>query len=118
MAPPTALPNCALAIQSTFAGFLGFLVLGPLAIPVHAQADSSNRSPIEHLIVIVGENHSFDHVFATYQATRGQSIDNLLSKGIVNADGTPGPNFLLAEQRSAVVASPDKYQISPARKQR
>ncbi|HEY3698699.1 MAG TPA: alkaline phosphatase family protein [Spongiibacteraceae bacterium] len=59
------------------------------------------RTPIKHLIVIIGENHTFDNVFGTYQPNRGHTVDNLLSKGIVNADGSPGPNFALAAQRQA-----------------
>src|SRR5580692_9112412 len=55
--------------------------------------DNSTTSPIKHVIVIIGENRTFDHVYATYQPQKGQTVDNLLSKGIINADGTPGPNF-------------------------
>src|SRR5271170_6764103 len=61
---------------------------------------SETRTPIKHVIVIIGENRSFDHVFATYQPKHGESVWNLLSEGIVNADGTPGPNFSQAEQLS------------------
>jgi phospholipase C len=70
------------------------------------SGDSHTQSPIKHVIVILGENRSFDHVFATYQPKHGQQVDNLLSKGIVNADGTPGPNFGLATQFSAVDSNP------------
>jgi phospholipase C len=59
-------------------------------------------TPIQHVIVVVGENHTFDNLFGTYRPRRGQKIDNLLSKGIVNADGTPGPNFRKAVQRIGV----------------
>ena len=45
------------------------------------------------MIVIIGENRTFDHVFATYRPPAGQKVDNLRSKGIIKADGTPGPNF-------------------------
>jgi len=55
-------------------------------------------TPIQHVIVIVGENHTFDNLFGAYRPTKGQKIDNLLSKGIVNQDGTPGPHFDLARQ--------------------
>ena len=48
--------------------------------------------------MIIGENRSFDHVFATYEPKHGQTVWNLLSEGIMNADGTPGPNFRKAEQ--------------------
>jgi phospholipase C len=67
-----------------------------------AAADSaaiSTASPIKHVIIIVGENRSFDHLFATYEPKhRGEKIQNLLSEKIINADGTPGPNFAKAHQ--------------------
>jgi phospholipase C len=64
--------------------------------PARAEAP---KTPIKHVIIIVGENHTFDNLFGTYRPTAGQTVDNLLSKGIVNADGTPGPHFDLAKQR-------------------
>ena len=70
-------------------------------------------SPIKHAI-IVGENRSFDHVYATYvPRNRGESVRNLLSEGIINADGTPGKNFATAHQFQ-VTAPPNngKYFIS------
>src|SRR5207253_1136353 len=54
-----------------------------------------------HVIVLIGENRTFDHAFGTYVPRPGQLISNLVSKGIVNADGTPGPNFALAAQAEA-----------------
>jgi acid phosphatase len=66
------------------------------AVPAYA---GSTVTPIRHVIIIIGENHTFDNVFGTYQPTGGQTIHNLLSQGIVNADGTPGPHFNLARQR-------------------
>jgi acid phosphatase len=58
-------------------------------------------TPIKHLIVIVGENHTFDNVFGGYRPRKGQSVFNLLSEGIINADGTPGANFSKAAQNMA-----------------
>jgi phospholipase C len=76
--------------------------------------DGNTASPIKHVIVIIGENRSFDHVFATYQPGRGEHVDNLLSKGIINIDGSPGPNYALATQYTAV--DNDTYSISPGQK--
>lgn len=45
--------------------------------------DNNTASPIKHVIVIIRENRSFDHVFATYKPVNGQTIDNLLSKQII-----------------------------------
>jgi phospholipase C len=59
-------------------------------------------SPIKHVIVLIGENRGLDHTFGVYKPKgAGQAISNLLSKGIVNEDGTPGPNFAQAQQFSA-----------------
>ena len=80
------------------------------------------ETPIEHVIVVIPENRSFDHVFGTYRPRHHQSISNLLSKGIVNADGTPGPNFsagaqfTVPAQTSYYIAAPSKtpYAVLPA----
>lgn len=59
-----------------------------------AAASENTLTPIKHLIIIVGENRSFDHVFATYKPVhKHEKVLNLLSEGIVNADGSPGPNY-------------------------
>ena len=80
-------------------GTLAGLLASLLAVSAHADPHKhGTTTPIEHLIVIVGENHTFDNVFGTYEPGHGQHIDNLLSKGIVNVDGTPGPHFGLAQQ--------------------
>jgi phospholipase C len=75
--------------------------------------EPATASPIKHVIVLIGENRSFDHTFGTYVPKAGQTISNLLSKGIVNADGTPGPNFALSAQ-STVTAQPAYYVGVPA----
>jgi phospholipase C len=75
--------------------------------------DNATTTPIKHVIVIIGENRSFDHVFATYVPQNGQTVWNLLSEGIVKADGTPGPNFPLAEQKAATNKPPDDFLLSP-----
>ncbi len=66
------------------------------AAPAFAGATTT---PIEHVIIIVGENHTFDNLFGTYKPKAGQAIDNLLSKGIVKEDGSPGRHFENAGQR-------------------
>ena len=72
-------------------------------------------SPIKHIIYIVGENRSFDNIYATYQPKNGQKIWNLLSEGIVNADGTPGKNFALGRQFQAT-SSNGQFFLSPLSK--
>src|SRR5215471_18876794 len=64
-------------------------------------------SPIKHVIIIVGENRSFDHLFATYEPkNRNERVLNLLSERIIHADGTPGLNFARAHQFQ-IVAPPN-----------
>jgi len=62
-------------------------------------------------VIFVGENRSFDHLFATCVAPSGDSVLNLLSEGIINADGTPGPNFANAAQQQA--SDTTTYSVSP-----
>lgn len=71
------------------------------------------ESPIKHVIILIGENRGLDHTFGVYKPKgKGQTISNMLSKGIVNVDGTPGPNFALAQQ-FAVSPQPNFYVGAP-----
>jgi len=87
------------------------LLLAAALASAPAVAAGATSTPIEHLIVVVGENISFDNLFATYEPPAGQSVSNLLAKGIVKADGSPGPNFALALQRTA--EAKDRYAVTP-----
>src|SRR5215470_10573885 len=69
-------------------------------------------TPIEHVIIIIGENRTFDNVYGTYAPKHGQHVANLLSRGIVRADGTPGPNADLARQFRLANLSPLSYFVS------
>ena len=76
--------------------------------------DNATVSPIKHVIIIIGENRSFDHVFATYKpVNKGDTVLNLRSKGIVNPDGTPGPNYSEALQYQATDFN--TYQLTPTK---
>src|ERR1700749_703286 len=75
--------------------------------------DNDTATPIKHVIVIIGENRTFDHIFATYVPVKGETVNNLLSEGIIKADGTPGPNFPKAEQKAASDTPPDAFLLSP-----
>src|ERR1700687_815548 len=91
---------------------LSIQLIGP-AFAVAKDKGHQAQTPIQHVIVIIGENRTFDHVFATYKPKSGETVSNLLSKGIVNEDGTPGPNFPWAAQSSAVDSKPNTYLINP-----
>ncbi len=68
-------------------------------------------TPIKHVIIIIGENRTFDNVYATYVPKSGQTVWNLLSEGIVNPDGTPGPNYSKATQSNG--SSYHTFQLAP-----
>ena len=85
---------------------------GPIGGP--RVNDRRTASPIKHVIIIMGENRTFDHVFATYQPREGEHVDNLLSKGIIKKDGSPGPNYAKAAQFSAV--DNNFFSINPGQK--
>lgn len=98
---------------------LAAILTGPAGPPLsYAQRgggarDDSTATPIKHVMLIIGENRTFDNVFGTYVPPKGQTIWNLLSQGIVEADGSAGPNARLATQFTASDTS--KYSISPTK---
>lgn len=95
-----------------------FFFLLQAVLPI-ASAQSTNpaKTPINHVIVIIGENRTFDHVFATYKPQPGSGVWNLRSEGIVNEYGYPGPNFSKAAQFTAVDSAPSPFLLSPGSKQ-
>jgi len=76
------------------------------------QDKVDTATPIKHVIVLIGENRTFDNVYGTYIPQRGQTVANLLSKGIVNADGSPGPNKDAAKQFQIGTITPASYFIN------
>src|SRR5215467_5003276 len=105
---------CRQGLRASCAAFLAAqLCIGAAFAPsAQAQEEGKARTPVKHVIVLIGENRTFDHVFATYQPKRGESVKNLLSEGIVKSDGTPGPNFSKAQQFQAVAPFRTKFFIS------
>src|SRR5262249_1980667 len=87
------------------------------------RPDNETATPIKHTIIIIGENRTFDHIFATYTPKcHGETVDNLLSRRIITPEGRPGPNYSLAVQFSACdpgkgldcqQARTGRYEISP-----
>ena len=98
---------------------LAALILSPLPTPAHPGNgdDKKDDKPktetqVKHLIVLIGENRTFDHLFATYVSPSGDHVQNLLSEGIIKADGTPGKHFGEAAQFQATPPFRTKYFIS------
>src|SRR5215469_5070341 len=99
-------------LQSATAAAAGLGVLLSCGLAV---ADDSHgqktATPIKHVIILIGENRSFDNIFATYQPKHGQSVGNLLSRGIITASGDPGPNFAASQQFQINQPYPGTYFI-------
>src|ERR1700728_2492703 len=103
------------------------LVFGTVASPIAANAQSdSTATPIKHVVVIFGENISFDHYWATYPratnpageppfyaAPGTPSINGLLQPGLMTAN----PNFLNTAVNGAGASNPfrlDRTQAATA----
>src|SRR5579859_2123128 len=114
-------------LKASLTSRLGRLLLGAsiatlvLSQGVRAEDGSAGAadkiktaSPIKHVIIIVGENRSFDHLFATYvPKSDDESVLNLLSEHIVKADGSPNEKFDRAHQFQVTLApNSGKYFIS------
>src|ERR1700757_2251164 len=91
---------------------IGINAIVPAAL-AGASSDGNTTTPIKHLIVIYGENRSFDHLFATYRPQHNETVMNLLSQGIVDEFGAPGPNFAKAAQFQA--SDTTQYSGAPAK---
>jgi len=87
---------------------IGLAAMGSVASGAHAAT-----TPIEHVVIVVGENHTFDNVFGVYRPLHGQTIQNLRSLGIVHDNGNPGPNLHFAVQRQALQTGSYAIQPSP-----
>lgn len=116
---PTASVSASKKILSS--ALAAMVTLGPVLPASGQQLSIARRSdetatPIKHVIVIVGENRSFDHLFATYVPKPGETVNNLLSEGVVKADGTPGANYGRATQYNADVTGSPIYELSPTNK--
>jgi len=93
-----------------------FSLGGPLAVSLqahdHEKDAAHTKTPIKHVVVLIGENRTFDHVFATYVPKSHDSVSNLLSKRIIKSDGTPDVNFGKAAQFQAVQPFKTDYFVS------
>jgi len=98
---------------------LGVMAIGAMSCAGAAADDRDDgaarqvrtATPIKHLIVLIGENWTFDSIYATYKPKHGQTVDNVLSRGIVHEDGIPGPNFIRSMQFQINQPYPATYFI-------
>jgi len=70
------------------AGFASALCIVLLSIQlcIVAHASSSNTIPIEHIIIIVQENHTFDNYFGTFPEANGLNEDIFLPKSLNSSE--------------------------------
>src|SRR6202049_1027181 len=73
-----------------------------LTASVPADADPSVKittvTPIKHVIIIVGENRSFDHLFATYvPKSKEERVLKLLSDQLLKAETLPDEKTVPAQ---------------------
>jgi phospholipase C len=104
--------------RATLCSCIAALLMNPVAVAGQTGAaddeakHQSTETPIKHVIVLIGENRTFDHLFATYVSPSGDHVKNLLSEHIINADGTPGKDFSKAAQFQAIALFKTTYYIS------
>lgn len=96
-------------LLSTIVAFT-IIALGK-STPAAEGKSEPTATPIKHVIIIIGENHSFDNMFAGFVPSRNQFVWNLLSEKIINPDGSPGVNVLSGLQKEA--SDLQQYQIAP-----
>ncbi len=53
---------------------ISYPIVRLLAADSSGSNDNRTTTPIKHVIVIIGENRSFDHVYATYRPKTGQGL--------------------------------------------
>ena len=101
------------------------LVAGQLAIPAASQAQESGArtaTPIKHVVVIFGENISFDHYFGTYPyATNPNGEPRFVAanntpavNGFTSALLNSNPNFLNSAGNGAGAMNPFRLDRSEA----
>jgi hypothetical protein len=86
-----------------------------MSAPVFADSDGDSpgrktATPIKHVIVLIGENRSFDNIYGTYEPRPGQHVSNLRTRGIIREDGSLASKAFLASQ-VALNTIPSQYFI-------
>ncbi|HEY9847618.1 MAG TPA: alkaline phosphatase family protein, partial [Candidatus Caenarcaniphilales bacterium] len=75
--------------------------------PVAAGEPTTTATPIKHLVVIYGENHSFDNYFATYPSALNQAGE----PRFIAKPGTPSINGLIGPLLSNNPNSSNPFRI-------
>ena len=100
-----------LMLTTALSGVLLAMVAGrPVAADDDRDDGHGTATPIKHVIILIGENRTFDNIYGMYRPHHGQSVSNLLSKGIVNGSGMTVLNTK-AQQSFIQQPYPSKYFI-------
>src|SRR5712692_5526901 len=70
-------------------GFLEVALFFILLTSLHTVSASPTITPIQHVIIIMQENHSFDNYFGTYPTANGTRLDSTTSQ-LRHVNGLPG----------------------------
>jgi hypothetical protein len=96
-----------LRLKPKFAILAASTILACTPVPGIAGSPTT-ETPIKHIVVIYGENESFDHYFGTYP----YAVNPSGQPGVVARDDTPTANTLLAagldEQSKPKAALPSR----------
>ena len=81
---PTSISRKRRVVATLVLSLFALTSIAPPASALGRGRDDNDRqnteTPIKHVIVLIGENRTFDHVFATYVPRSRDSISNLLSE--------------------------------------
>ena len=77
--------------------------------------DNDTTTPIKHLIVIIGENRSFDHVFATYVPKKARLSEPALRRHH-QGRREAGPKLLQGRAKAATDQAAGCVLLSPPQK--
>src|SRR5262245_12077553 len=91
---------------------LATMLLGQGSPPLAFAVQEDTATPIKHVIVLIGENRTFDHVFGTYKPKHQETVLTLVSEGIVRPDGSPGLNFGVTQQFQVNTPLPASYFLN------
>ena len=83
-----------------------------------ASADDGGprtATPIKHLIILIGENRTFDNIYGMYRPHGRQTIGNLLSRGIVNSAGDTVLNTIAQQFSINLPLSSPSYFIDSSK---
>ena len=105
--------RCGAAILAALQVFAG--VPRP-AFAKSTEAVGTTATPIKHVIVIIGENRTYDHIFATYIPFPGQFTLNLLSRHIIDVNGNPDTDYFRGQQLNAAPSQSGMYETTPLTK--